>query len=98
MPPVWRTVVSGASVRVCSWACAITSRDRPARAPAWLPRSREALDCGEELAALRLRGVFVAGGKRARHAALDVLAEDLEGDGVEGGRRGADLRQDVDAV
>jgi REP element-mobilizing transposase RayT len=56
----------------------------------WLD-PREAVHRGEEL-------LDLLGAGFARDAVADVLVEDLEGERLEGGVDGADLRQDVDAV
>src|SRR5262245_23107641 len=52
----------------------------------------------EELLALRLGLGRVARGERTRDAVIDVVVEDLEGQALERGVDGGDLREDVDAV
>ena len=59
---------------------------------------REALDGLEELTALLLGVLPVAGGERARDAVLDVLFEHLQRHRLESGVDGAELGEDVDAV
>ena len=56
------------------------------------------MDGLEELLALLPRGLGIAGGERAGDTVLHVVVEDPEGEALERGRRGRDLRQHVDAV
>src|SRR5207237_10767863 len=59
---------------------------------------REAANGREELLRLLARSPLVTGGERLRHAVLDVVVEDRDGEALERGRDGAELGQDVDAV
>src|SRR2546423_1816608 len=60
--------------------------------------AREPLHGLEQLARLLLGLLAAARGERAGHAVVRMLLEQLLRDGLERGRDGADLRQDVDAV
>ena len=63
-----------------------------------LAHAREALDRGEQLGRLRLRGLPVAGRERSGDAVLDMVFEELQCERVERRLHCAHLREHVDAV
>src|SRR5438309_1836103 len=58
----------------------------------------EAMHGLEQLLALLVRFGLVPGSQGSCHAVLDVVVQYAEGEAVERGRNGAQLREDVDAV
>jgi Domain of unknown function (DUF4173) len=71
---------------------------RASNRPRPLARAGEPLHGLEQLTALLRSCGRVARRERVRDAVADVVVEDLEGEALERGRDGADLRQHVDAV
>ena len=63
-----------------------------------LARLREAVHRREQLLRALGRQLVVPGRDRPGDAVVDVVVEELEGEALEGGSNGADLRQHVDAV
>src|SRR5215213_3679358 len=71
---------------------------KAARFRSWSACACKALHRGEQLAAF-LRGLLrIARRQRVGDAVVDVFVQELEGEALERGVHGGDLREDVDAV